>query len=150
MGAPREYFYHLDARGRLSHDGTELVDARFLDVFFRRLRRDPDARHPGHPWLSICQGERCYLAADARPIVFTRFDGAALGYAATLAVPFEPAALRYCPEGRLYHPAPVGDLGLLGPAPTLRLGQDVEASGISYRLRVGDAWLTLLPLDKDS
>ncbi len=33
----REYFYRIDASGRLSHEGSELSDPAFLDFFFSRL-----------------------------------------------------------------------------------------------------------------
>lgn len=115
MTAPaREYFYRVDLRGRLWHANTVLTDPQFLDFFFRRLRANDSGRHREYPYVSPCAGEQNYLRCEDRAIVFHTLtaDGHLL-YAATLRVPFDPLALRHSAGGRLYHTAPIGELGLL-------------------------------------
>lgn len=111
---------HLDtARARTV--ATAYRDPVFLDDLFRGLRKRKDGR-----WAQRCAGEVNFLrldsghaAADDRVIVvFTALDVEAgtLAYAGTRARPFEPATLRFCESGRLYHAlgGRLGPLGLLG------------------------------------
>lgn len=110
----REYFFDVDRDGRLWHDGTVLDDAAALDALFRRLVVDPEHRHASHPFVSPCAGERNYVRAAVTPVVFTRLGADdRLGWAASLTVAFEPGRLSTCGAGMLYHPAPVGGVGLL-------------------------------------
>lgn len=148
MSAPREYLYELDRRGRLLHGGTELVEARFLDRFFERLRANDTGAHRDHPFVSPCAGEHNYLrAADGRSaIVFRRLHGDRLLYAGTLSVAFVPQALRFSRAGLLYHPAPIGGLGLLGADVMAALAGALEERGGGYFLRSGSALVSLEPL----
>jgi len=111
---------HLDtARARTV--ATAYRDPVFLDDLFRGLRRRRDGR-----WAQRCAGEVNFLrldsghaAADDRVIVvFTSLDFATetLAYAGTGARRFEPARLRFCESGRLYHAlgGRLGPWGLLG------------------------------------
>lgn len=81
----RLYLYTVDLRGRLflsdtlrRTDASALRDARFLDVFFRRLRRSTrdEAALAGEPdslaykWASPCMGEVNLVRAEETPIVF--------------------------------------------------------------------------------
>lgn len=112
----REYFYTVDREGALLHDGTELCDPAFLQGFFRRLCRDPDERHAEYPFVSVCAGERNYVRAEETVVVFRRLRANGnLEYTGGLTVPFEPSALSVCSRGLLYHRAPVGEFGILGP-----------------------------------
>ena len=150
MTPPREYFYDVDLRGQLFHDGTQLTEPRFLDFFFKRLRKNDTGRFPEHPFLSPCAGELNFVRADDRPIVFhdlhTRRSGEELVYAASLAVPFAPDQLRVSPAGRLYHPAPVGGLGLMHSRLALLLGEDVREQDGGYVLHRGGRDYRMQPL----
>jgi hypothetical protein len=148
VSGAREYFYDLDRHGRLLHDGTELSDARFLDAFFARLRANDTSAHPEYPFVSPCAGERNYLrASDGRSaIVFRRLHAQRLLYAGARSVPFVPGALRFSRAGDLYHPAPVGEFGLLGAGVLAALGQDLEERDGRYFVRCGDALVPIEPL----
>jgi len=63
----REYHYHVDAEGRIFHDGTEIVDAPTLRFFVLAMQRTADAR-----WLVVCQGERNWFHAEGSPLVVQR------------------------------------------------------------------------------
>jgi hypothetical protein len=75
---PRRYFYDIDRRGEVWHDGTMLTDEVFLRQFFRRLRRDERAAFADHPFVSPCAGEENRVRAEVTPIVFRRLIGSAL------------------------------------------------------------------------
>lgn len=130
----REYFYWIDSEGRLWHDGTELLEPRFLDFFFRRLRRNELGRHVEFPFLSECGKERNFVRSAERPIVFRKLERNGLLYAGTLHVAFDPGALRVSADARLWHPAPVGDLGLLGRRIVLELGDAIREQDGHYVL----------------
>ncbi|GAA5995053.1 uncharacterized protein JCM10292_004508 [Rhodotorula paludigena] len=122
--APRTYLYDLDVHGQLflssakhRNVATAFRDARFLDVFVARLRRndavgDGEAqqlRKDGYEFVSECMGEMNYLRpdSDGSGLVYTSLEGEELRYAGTLARPFEPDALRVDPHtGYLFHPSP--------------------------------------------
>lgn len=130
----REYFYDVDLGGRLFHDGGELTAPRFLDFFFERLRANDTGRFPDYPFLSPCAGELNFVRAEDTPIVFQKLVGGNLVYAASLEQPFQPAGLRVSTAGRLYHPAAVGDLGLLHSRLALQLGESVREQDGGYVL----------------
>ena len=134
----REYFYRVDLRGHLLHAGTELTEPRFLDAFFRRLKRNETGRHPSHPFLSPCGREWNFVRADDRPIVFhTLTPAPELCYASSLLVPFEPRQLTRSIGGRLYHPAPVGEVGLLSSSLMLSLAERLIEVPNGYALGWG-------------
>ena len=85
---------------------------------------------------SLLRADTGDVAADAEIIVvFDRLNDDGLGYAGTLREAFDPARLRWCASGRLYHELPTasrfGELGLVGSH---------VAHGLSERLdvRAGD------------
>jgi hypothetical protein len=134
----RRWFYDIDRDGVLWHDGTPLDDPVFLRGFFARLRRDDERRFADYPWVSVCAGERNYVRAAITPIVFRRFEvqpGAAAPLAGVLfgnggvEVTFDPGALRRDRQGRLFHRAPVGDVGYLLPAVTQALAERLVEDG---------------------
>ncbi len=149
----RDYFYHVDLQGQLLHEGSLLADSDFLDFFFRRLRPNQTGAHLDHPYVSPCGRERNYLQAEDRPIVFQHLhdhlhagvEGGVLGYAGSLSLPFDPTALRVSAQGRLYHPAPVGDLGLLHSRLALQLGAQVEERQGAYYLCLGSNRFLIRP-----
>ena len=128
MTAPqREYFYTVDREGQLIHDGTVLTDARFLQFFYRRLQPNDTGRHTHYPYVSPCGVELNFVIAEETVILFRRLLSVGhLEYGEGLSVPFEPGALRVSASGRLYHPAPVGEFGLLHRTLALELGEQVE------------------------
>ena len=146
LAPAREYFYDVDLFGRLLHDGGELTEPRFLDFFFKRLRPNDTGRFGDYPFLSPCAGELNFVRAVDRPIVFRRLNGDKLVYAATLTFFFEPGALRVSAGGRLYHPAPVGEVGLLHSHLALQLGERIRQQGAHYVLQQGDQEFPIRPL----
>ena len=144
-GRPRTYEYVIDHAGAVHLDSarertlaTAYRDKKFLDELYRGLRR-----RRGDKWASQCLGEYSLLRADTGDsaadteiiVVFDRLNDDGLGYAGTLRESFDPARLRWCASGRLYHELTTasrfGELGLLGSH---------VAHGLSERLdvRAGD------------
>jgi hypothetical protein len=123
----REYRYQVDAEGRISHDGSEILDAPTLRFFLRAMSRTPDGA-----WLVVCQGERNWFEADETPFVVQRvrplLRGGALEelelvLAGEHREPLDPATLEerrgrlYCRVRRGAFPARFGRIALqqLGP-----------------------------------
>jgi hypothetical protein len=135
----REYFYEIDAEGRLFHDKTELTDEQFLDFFFSRLRTNPGPHHPDYPFVSPCGREMNYIAAkSSSPIVFRKLmtvDGTAfLLYAGRTLQLFMPGALTVDVSGQLYHPTETGIRGRLGRHALLEISHFIEE-------REGQYWI---------
>ncbi|MBU45345.1 MAG: hypothetical protein CMN76_19190 [Spirochaetaceae bacterium] len=117
----RTYFYRIDARGRLYHDGTEQNDAGFLDFFFKRVEPNDTGEYPEYPYISPCGKEMNFIRSAGTPLVFKDLisDGSSLIYGATLTVPFRPEELRRGSDDQLYHPAPFA-VGRIHPELLLR------------------------------
>jgi len=107
MTAPRrEYHYRVDREGRLFHEGSEIVDPAVLRFFWRTLRRTEEGR-----WLSVCQGEWNWVAAEETPFVAQRLrlslEGAGRLVSAELVLPgdyrepLDPSSLAVGPGGLL-------------------------------------------------
>jgi hypothetical protein len=101
----REYRYRVDAEGRISHDGSEVLDPPTLRFFLRAMTHTPDGQ-----WLVLCQGERNWFEAEATPFVVQRvapvhraglLDGLELVLAGDHREPLDPATLA-TEDGRLY------------------------------------------------
>ncbi|GAA5926326.1 hypothetical protein JCM3775_000986 [Rhodotorula graminis] len=125
---PRTYLYDVDWNGQLylsdskhRNVATAFRDARFLDTFWTRLRRnDTDdegqaearrLRAGGYEFVSPCQGEMNYLRPDpaGSGLVFQALEDGELRYADSLSLPFDPQALRVdAATGYLFHPSPAG------------------------------------------
>merc|ERR1711939_97222 len=93
-------------------------DARFLDTFFARLKRNDDdsldearqLREQGFEFVSPCQGEMNYLRPDkdGSGLVFQALEDGELQYSGSMTMPFDPRALRVDPAtGYLFHPSPL-------------------------------------------
>ena len=142
-GRPRTYFYVIDHAGAVHLDtnkartlATAYRDPTFLDELYTGLRR-----RRGGKWASQCLGEYSLLRADTGDsaadaeiiVVFDRLLEDELRFAGTLSEPFDPARLRWCASGRLYHELTTasrfGELGLVGSH---------VAHGLSERLDVRD------------
>ena len=140
---PRTYKYIVDHAGAVHLDtnkartlATAYRDPTFLDELYRGLRR-----RRGGKWASQCMGEYSLLRADTGDsaadaeiiVVFDRLVEDELRFAGTLSEPFDPARLRWCASGRLYHELTTasrfGELGLVGSH---------VAHGLSERLDVRD------------
>jgi len=129
----REYFYSIDKKGRLSHDGTELTDETFLDFFYERLKQNDTGVHAEYPFVSPCGHEMNFVRVTegGSPIVFTRLDAGRLFYAPSLFVEFDPDALRFAGSAAdaLLHPSPVGGYGRLRSDLVMELSQCIEPWG---------------------
>eukprot|EP00941_MAST-03F_sp_MAST-3F-sp1_P004160 g4160.t1 len=121
----REYFYHVDLQGRLFAEdvipkniATSIKSDKFLNFFFRRLRKNDSNRHEDYPYISPCGNEMNFIKASSTPIVFHNFSENEnnLIFAADLKVEFKPEQLAMCPHGRLFHrdtKSKVGDYALI-------------------------------------
>ena len=140
---PRTYKYIVDHAGAVHLDtnkartlATAYRDPTFLDELYTGLRR-----RRGGKWASQCLGEYSLLRADTGDgaadaeiiVVFDHLVEDELRFAGTLSEPFDPARLRWCASGRLYHELTTasrfGELGLVGSH---------VAHGLSERLDVRD------------
>jgi len=63
----REYRYVVDREGRISHDGSEIVDPLVLRFFLSAMRRTADGRY-----LVICQQEHNWFDVADTPFVIQR------------------------------------------------------------------------------
>jgi hypothetical protein len=130
----RKYFYEIDRAGKLIHDGTVLHDAAFLDFFFARLAENSTGEHAEFPFVSPCGREMNYVRCHDVPIVFRALSGDQLLYAASLRVRFQEEKLAHSTAGQLYHPAPVGNWGLIGRELLLELAPYLEEEQGRYFL----------------
>ena len=147
----REFFYELSDRGVLTLDGVEHADPWFLDFFYRRLAPTANPLYPDYPYVARCGDETNYVRPADTPIVYTRFDGQFLGYAASLTTRFQPAQLAYGSNGVLYHAAPVGTYARLQPSVATSVAQHVEPWGplFAYSDESTPSPVPLSPLDDD-
>jgi hypothetical protein len=142
MSGAREYHYHVDAEGRVFHDGTEIVDAPTLRFFVLAMQRTADGR-----WLAVCQGERNWFHAEGSPLVVQRLAPAGEHLQVVLAgdhrEPLDPATLARdgerltCRVRRGALPARFGRVALQQLAPLLAEVDGEPAlvvAGRSYRL----------------
>lgn len=135
MAPTRDYYYEIDDRGVLTLDGIIQDDPWFVDFFFRRLAPTANPHYPDHPFVSRCGDEMNYLRPSDTPIVYTSFDGARLGYAHSLSMPFYPDRLSYSDDGVLYYDAPVGGVGRIVPQVAMELSRWIEPWGPFYAMR---------------
>ena len=144
--ADREYHYHVDAEGRVFHDGTEIVDAPTLRFFVLAMQRTGDER-----WLVVCQGERNWFHAEGSPLVVQRLSldaaapgapprGVQLALAGDYREALDPATLEqrdgrlYCRVRRGLLPARFGRLALQQLAPVLTESGGRPALALGGRL----------------
>ena len=147
-GRPRTYAYVVDHAGAVHLDtnkartlATAYRDPTFLDELYNGLRRRRSGR-----WASQCLGEFSLLRADTGDVaadaeiivVFDRLNDDGLGYAGTLSEPFDPARLRWCASGRLYHELTTasrfGELGLVGSHVAHGLSERLDVRNDDVRL----------------
>ncbi len=112
----RIYFYVIDGKGRLYHDGTLQDDIAFLDFFFKRLKPNDTGLYSEYPFVSPCGREMNFIQSAGTPYVFRMLDIGqnALIYGGTLSQPWQPGHLLYGSDDQLYHPAPHG-VGRISP-----------------------------------
>jgi acyl-coenzyme A thioesterase PaaI-like protein len=148
----REYFYTIDTRGNLIHDGGIIDDPVFLDFFYRRLQSNNSGAHADYLYYSPCGPEWNYVAEQDTPIVFRSLNDGCLGYGGTLTVPFAASNLRFGANGVLYHTAPVGTWGRLHANVTLELSKHIEPWGPWYAYIHPDSghYDVIPPLDGDA
>lgn len=135
----REYFYFVDHQGMLFLDDSRMKnftscfkEKKFLEFFFRRLRRNETGKYEAEfPFVSPCGREMNFVRCDDLPFVFTHVvqspqeeakpsdsKGFLLHNHAgdLLKVEFTPEHLCMpAGTGRVYHPAPerAGGVGLV-------------------------------------
>ncbi|XP_014208093.1 UPF0598 protein CG30010 [Copidosoma floridanum] len=144
----REYFYYIDHQGMLFLDDTKIKnftscfkDKKFLEFFFKRLKKNDTDRYKRFPYLSLCGRERNFVKCDDLPIVFTQVlrkqnaDTSEITYYFSynhaqdlLAVPFQPNKIFMSPNGRVYHPAPIvtGGIGLVKSSLAIEFSSQFE------------------------
>ena len=76
---------------------TSLKSPKFLDFFWRRLRPapvpPPSLDVGDYPYLSPCQGERNFVRAADKPVVFHAVEGGELIWGGELRQGFDPEML---------------------------------------------------------
>lgn len=139
----RTYFYEIDGRGNLYHQGARLDQPAFLDFFYRNLRSNDTDSHPEYAYVSPCGPELNFVRCAGSPIVFDRLEPASdlpgsayrLFYnRCALSSDWHAERLHVSTAGDLYYPAPVGNMGRFSPGLTLELGRSIEWAGANYVL----------------
>lgn len=124
MKKSRSYFYSVDLQGRLfledtrpKNIATSIKDPKFLDFFFRRVRRINSKDQEfmtargipikDYPFVSICGKEMNWIRPAATPIVFHTLKSERdpkLIFGGTLMQSFRPSQLAVsCRTGWMYH-----------------------------------------------
>lgn len=138
MHLQREYFYEIDADGRLFHDGSELTDVRFLDFFFTHLKPNPGTLHSEYAFVSPCGREMNYIKSIS-PIVFRALvqheNGASLLFAGQMLQPFSPESLFLDASGQLYHPTEICIAGRLGRHALIEVSKFIYQADDRYWIR---------------
>jgi hypothetical protein len=139
----REYHYLVDRDGRVSHDGSEIVDPVVLRFFLRAMQRTEDGR-----WLVVCQREHNWFQPHDTPFVVQRLGltleagrltAVALHFAGDYQEPLAPETLEadggqvFCRLPRSGFRARLGRIALQQLAPHLADGPGGPA------LMLGDA-----------
>lgn len=125
----REYFFEIDERGNVLHNGNEIDDKPFIHVFFTRLKKNDSGKYSEYPYYSPCGYEINYVKVTDTPIVFQRWEDNKLWYHDTLSMPFEPETLRFSDEGILYHKARVGNYGRIAMPALMHLSEYLQPFG---------------------
>jgi len=108
----RVYFYTVDLVGRLfleethpKNIATSLKSTKFLDFFFKQMRRNDTYEHGEYPYYSPCGKEHNYIRPADTGIVFHEFlNGSELVFGGSLREPFSGDDLAYSERtGRFYH-----------------------------------------------
>ena len=158
---PRTYKYIVDHAGAVHLDtnkartlATAYRDPTFLDELYTGLRR-----RRGGKWASQCLGEYSLLRADTGDgaadaeiiVVFDHLVEDELRFAGTLSEPFDPARLRWCASGRLYHELTTasrfGKLGLVGSHVAHGLSERLDVRDNDVRLDWRGASYPVAPVD---
>uniref|UniRef100_A0A1I7WPG3 BRCT domain-containing protein n=1 Tax=Heterorhabditis bacteriophora TaxID=37862 RepID=A0A1I7WPG3_HETBA len=100
---------------RMKNFTSAYKDIDFLTFFYKNLRFNDTNRYKElFPFLSLCGRERNYLRCDDRPIVFTEIQQNTFRIGGSkITVPLKPDSLSMLSNGRLYHPSPFGEYGLV-------------------------------------
>lgn len=158
----RAYYYFVDIHGRLFLEDTWprtiatcLKDEKFLNFFFSNLVANSveSSDRSRYPFVSPCGKEVNFVSCADTPIVFNRLHQGLLCFGGSLSVEFSPQNLRVSKEGRLYHPSPVGQMGLVSTAllQEIMVHSTVDADGTTTLNLPGYSPITLQLLeDKDA
>ncbi len=131
----REYFYTIDTRGNLIHDGAIIDDPVFLDFFFKRVRANDSGLHPDYKFYAPCGPEWNFIACADTPLVFQQLIDGQLKYAPNYSVKFQPEHLAFAENGVLYHRSPVGQWGRVHPTVAVELAKNIHLWGPWFRYR---------------
>ncbi|AOP33960.1 hypothetical protein A0128_08970 [Leptospira tipperaryensis] len=124
MSERRTYFYQLDARGRLFHEGTELNDPQFLDFFISRIQKNKTGLYPEFPYLSLCVGEWNFIQPSTSVFVFRKLESGKLFYSPSHSLPFQPDQLRIY-RNSLVHPSPLEEWGSFSQELLLEISKNI-------------------------
>ncbi len=131
----REYFFEIDERGNVLHNGNEIDDKPFVHTFFTRLKENDTGKHIEYPYYSPCGYEINFVKVVDTPIVFQRWENDKLWYHDTLSVPFLPETLRFSDEGILYHYAKTGGYGRISMPALMHISEYLEPFGDFFLFR---------------
>eukprot|EP00298_Acanthocystis_sp_HF-20_P004226 c14564_g1_i1.p1 GENE.c14564_g1_i1~~c14564_g1_i1.p1 ORF type:complete len:181 (+),score=42.29 c14564_g1_i1:53-595(+) len=116
--ANREYFYFIDLNGRLFLEETQprnittcLKDTRFLNFFWKKIKKNDTGRFSEYPFISPCGTEMNYITCADTPIVFHSLENNNLSWGGDMKVQFQPDQLCINSLERLYHPTGITELG---------------------------------------
>lgn len=126
----REYFYSLNLRGELIHEGIILDDPDFIRLFYKFLKPNDSGKYQQeYPWLSICGKEYMYLYTPDTPAILQRVLGDKCEYAPGLQIDFKPENLRFGPNGILYYMIPGQWAIRVSAALTMELSNNIQPWG---------------------
>lgn len=147
----RDYFYHINDRGEVFHDGTQVTDPAFLSTLISQIVRNETAEHPAYAWFFSCGNERNFVAAVDSPVVFASLrDDVLVSQGGTLTA-FHPHGLRYSAGGVLYHEANTGDFGRISTSVLSGMVDRIETWGswLAYRKENGSL-CPILPVEESN
>lgn len=131
----REYFFEIDERGNVLHNGNEIDDKPFIHTFFTRLKKNDTGKYPEYPYYSPCGYEINFVKVVDTPIVFQRWENDKLWYHDTLSTPFQPETLRFSDEGILYHYTKTGEYGRISMPALMHISEYLEPFGDFFLFR---------------
>ncbi|MFN9303660.1 MAG: DUF4505 family protein [Candidatus Kapaibacterium sp.] len=138
----KEYFFEIDERGNVLHNGVEIDDKPFIHVFFTRLKENTTGKYNDYPYYSPSGYEINFVQPVDTPIVYQRWENDKLWYHDTLSVPFEQESLTVSDDGILYHTAKVGGKGRIAMPALMHLTEHIEPFGEYFQFRHPDTGKT--------
>ena len=134
----KEYFFEIDERGNVLHNGIEIDDKPFIHVFFTRLKNNSTGKYTDYPFYSPAGYEINFVKPIDTPIVYQRWEQGKLWYHDTLSVSYDAETLRVSDDGILYHAAKVGEHGRIAMPALMHLTEYMEPFGEYFVFRDPD------------